>query len=104
MIRFTSKIRRGLILMRGLLIDSFDDSKPPTASIVKGWTAKDQREFNAAMAWLEQVEAQEGAKPSPTHYAIGDSGAECGRANVPLSSDRAEVDCPECRAAIGGGG
>ena len=54
--RFTSVVRRGLVLVRGLLLDSFDDNKPPSPAIVKGWTRRQQTEFNRAMAWIEQIE------------------------------------------------
>lgn len=55
-IKFTSKVKRGMVSIRSLLIDSFDDTKPPTTAIVAQWTKAQQREFNAAMEWLEQVE------------------------------------------------
>lgn len=63
-IRYTAKIRRGLEHMRGLLIDALDDSKPPASRIVSGWKQSVQREFNAAMEWIEQ-ETGVGAQEQP---------------------------------------
>lgn len=56
-IKFTRKVKRGLVLARGLLIDSFDPDTFTSAAQVRKWTKAQQREFNAAMAWLEQVES-----------------------------------------------
>mgnify|MGYP000971804966 FL=1 len=69
MIKFTSKVRRGLALARGLLIDSFDPDATPSARQVKSWKAKDQADFNAAMAWMEFVERQT-EKPVPPDTAV----------------------------------
>ena len=57
--RFTAPVRRGLVSVRSLLIDALDDNKPPASSIVQGWTAKEQREFNRAMEWMESLEETE---------------------------------------------
>ena len=69
MIKVTSKVRRGLALARGLLIDSFDPDATPSARQVKSWKAKDQADFNAAMAWMEFVEEQ-AEKPVPPDTAV----------------------------------
>lgn len=34
-------------------------------------------------------------------YTDGTSGAECGRANVPITADKAAVRCAECRGVLG---
>jgi hypothetical protein len=56
--KYTAKVRRGLALIRGLLIDSFDDRKPSTAVIVSGWKKAKQSDLNAALAWVEGVEVK----------------------------------------------
>lgn len=55
-IRFTSKIRRGLALVRVITLFSLDESKPPSRTVMKDWTKKQVDESNAALAWLEQEE------------------------------------------------
>ncbi len=56
-IKFTSKIRRGLALVRIVAIFSLDESKPPSRTVMKDWTKKQVEEFNAALAWIEQEES-----------------------------------------------
>lgn len=55
--KFTSRVRRGLASMRSLVIDALDDDKPPASTVVQGWKAGAQKDFNVAMAWLESLEA-----------------------------------------------
>lgn len=66
-VRFTKKVKRGLALARWLLIDSFDPDATPSDRQVKRWRRPDQQDFNAAMAWLEQVEADQ--KPQAAEVA-----------------------------------
>ena len=56
MVKHTAKVDRGLALMRSLLTDALDDSKPPASSIVAGWKKSAQADFNAAMEWIEYRE------------------------------------------------
>lgn len=56
-IKFTSKIRRGLALVRIVTIFSLDESKPPSRTVMKDWTKKQVEKFNAALAWIEQEES-----------------------------------------------
>lgn len=51
--RFTSVVRRGLADVRTLVVDSFDANKPPSNTVTSHWTKKRQREFNAAMDWID---------------------------------------------------
>lgn len=55
-IKFTHKVRRGMALARMLLIWSVDDSKPPTQSIIDGWSKALQSDYNTFLAWAEQEE------------------------------------------------
>lgn len=55
-IKFTSKIRRGLALMRMVNIAALSDDQPPPQRFMEKMTGKQQEEYNAAMAWIEQEE------------------------------------------------
>lgn len=55
-IKFTSKIRRGLALMRMVNIAALSDDQPPPQRFIEKMTGKQQEEYNAAMAWIEQEE------------------------------------------------
>lgn len=63
---YTSKIKRGLALVRMITMSAFDDSAPPAATIVERWTKKQRTEFNAALEWLEQEEDWESVKDAWT--------------------------------------
>ena len=70
MIRYTSKVRRGLVAMAELIDSAFDDSKPPVQTVTARWTKAKQAEFNLARDWVDQ----EAAESEP-----------CGAAGVPTS-------------------
>lgn len=73
-VKFTAKVRRGLIDVRALLIDSFDDDATPSRRQVREWPAKRQHDFNAAMAWLESIEEhlrREQVRPENMHKVRG---------------------------------
>lgn len=55
-IKFTSKIRRGLALMRMVNMAALSDDQPPPQRFMEKMTGKQQEEYNAAMAWIEQEE------------------------------------------------
>lgn len=55
-IKFTSKIRRGLALVRMVTMASLRDNMPPAQTIIDRWTKKQQAEFNAALEWMESEE------------------------------------------------
>lgn len=55
-IKFTSKIRRGLALMRMVNMGALSDDAPPPTRIMSKMTKKQEEEYNAAMAWIEQEE------------------------------------------------
>lgn len=59
--KFTSATRRGLRDVRALVLASFDDSAPPSATAVKAWTMKREREFNQALDWIDAKTAEGGA-------------------------------------------
>lgn len=69
--KFTRKVKRGLVLMRGLLIDSFNDDASPSRRQVASWPRKDQDDFNTAMAWLESIEAQQEAPQEEDQVQAG---------------------------------
>ncbi len=54
--KFTSKVRRGLALMRSLVASMMDDRQPPPAEIVRKWPKRYQQDFNAALEWIEENE------------------------------------------------
>lgn len=53
-IKKTRRVKRGLAAMRELLLAGFDSNMPPSDTIVKTWKKSKQRDFNAAMDWIEQ--------------------------------------------------
>lgn len=55
-IKFTSKIRRGIALVRMVAMASLSDDMPPSKTIIARWTKKQQAEFNAALEWMESEE------------------------------------------------
>jgi hypothetical protein len=61
-IKFTSKIRRGLALMRMVNISALDTDGIDPMKFPKAMTGKQQEEYNAAMAWVEQEEDWEAVK------------------------------------------
>lgn len=61
-IKFTAKVKRGLALMRQLIIDSYDHDASWPDSIVDKWRKPQVAEFNAAMEWVAQVDAAREAK------------------------------------------
>lgn len=56
--KFTRKVRRGLCLVRRLMLDVCDDSKPPAATIVAKWPRRWQDDYNAAVDWMASVEVE----------------------------------------------
>lgn len=54
--KFSRKVKRGMVLARGLLVDSFNPDAMPSDRQVRTWTRKAQADFNAAMVWMEWVE------------------------------------------------
>lgn len=52
-VRFTAKVRRGLVLVHQLMLDAFNDDKPPVGTIVGRWKKSQRSDFDAAMAWME---------------------------------------------------
>lgn len=54
--KLTRKVRRGLALMRGLLLDAFDESAPPAGATTARWPKYLQDDFNSGMAWIEANE------------------------------------------------
>ena len=65
MIRYTSKVRRGLAAMAELIDSAFDDSKPPVQTVTAKWPRAKQAEFNLARDWVDQ----ETAEPEPCEAA-----------------------------------
>lgn len=61
-VKFTRKVKRGLVLMHGLMIDTLGDG-PIAQFTVSKWPRPMQHDFNAAMAWLESIEAATEPKP-----------------------------------------
>lgn len=61
-VKFTSVVRRGLVLMRGLADDSLDDNKPPGSTIVAKWTNPQLFAYRQAGKWIDQ-ETQKEEKP-----------------------------------------
>lgn len=55
-IKFTSKIKRGLALMRMVNLGSLSDDAPAPTRIMAKMSKKQQDEYNSAMAWIEQEE------------------------------------------------
>lgn len=55
-IKFTSKIKRGLALMRMVNLGALSDDAPPPTRIMAKMSKKQQDEYNSAMAWIEQEE------------------------------------------------
>ena len=55
-IKFTSKIRRGLALMRMVNMAAVSDDAPPHTRLFSNMTKTQEAEYNAAMAWIEQEE------------------------------------------------
>lgn len=75
-IKFTSKVKRGIVLARGLLIDSFDSDATPSDRQVRGWTRAQERDLNAALAWMEQVESD--TTPAPAQEVFDTLAAAIG--------------------------
>lgn len=59
MTKFNGKTRRGLALMRGLLIDALTPGGISAHKTVRTWPRAQQRDFNQAMTWLEELEERE---------------------------------------------
>mgnify|MGYP003337232186 CR=1 FL=1 len=55
-IKFTSKVRRGLGILRSLHIDAACDEKPPMSTALAKLKAPQVSDYNAAMAWIEANE------------------------------------------------
>jgi hypothetical protein len=61
-VKLTSKVKRGLVLARTLTLNALSPDEAPGFTTVRTWTRKMERELNAALAWMEQVEADLAAK------------------------------------------
>lgn len=55
-IKFTAKVKRGLSILRTLMIDAIDDRKPPMEKMLQDLTAPETSDYNAALAFIEQCE------------------------------------------------
>lgn len=55
-IKFTSKVRRGLALVRMVQMVSLRDDMPPVQTFTSRWTKAQQSDYNAALEWMEQNE------------------------------------------------
>jgi len=55
-VKMTSVTRRGLGMVRSFLIDAADDSKAPLYTVLGRLPKIAAKEFNQALAWLEQNE------------------------------------------------
>lgn len=89
--KFTRKVRRGLCLVRRLMLDVCDDSKPPAASIVAKWPRRWQDDYNAAVDWMAsvEVEPEEPRRPISTRGA----GAQLARSQRPQPRPGRCADC-----------
>lgn len=58
--QFTSKVRRGLALVRYLAISAQRPYMPMGYTIVEGWSAAQRSDYEAAMKWIEQEERDAG--------------------------------------------
>ena len=54
--KFTSKVRRGLALIRMLTLNACDPDKAPGFTTIKSFKKSQESDFNAAMAWMEANE------------------------------------------------
>lgn len=70
-VKFTAKVKRGLVTMRAVVLDGLDPSASPLRWARKKWTRAEERDFNAALAWMEQVEDDLAAQAAPAPVAIG---------------------------------
>lgn len=61
-VKLTGKVKRGLVLARGLILDSLNPDASHGYITVGKWKRSDERDLNAALAWMEQVEADIAAK------------------------------------------
>lgn len=68
-VKCTAKVKRGLVLVRGLTLDALNPDAAPGFTTVRKWKRRQERELNAALEWLEQVEADLDAKTAPAANA-----------------------------------
>lgn len=61
-VKLTKKVKRGLVLCYGLLMDSFDDDATPSRRQAAQWTRRQGGDYNAAVDWLAQVVADDNAR------------------------------------------
>lgn len=83
-IKFTSKIRRGLALLAE--IATLTEDQPPAFTVMSRWTLKQQREYNAALDWIEQVNkpaATVGRDPTAEEAAMAAAAIGYAPANAP---------------------
>ncbi|MCC6425670.1 MAG: hypothetical protein IT435_02495 [Phycisphaerales bacterium] len=55
-LRFTSKIRRGLALVRMIDMAAQREDMAPVPALLARWPKRAVDEYNAALAWIEQEE------------------------------------------------
>jgi hypothetical protein len=69
-IKFTSRVRRGLALVAKIATLTEDDA--PGFTVTSRWTLTQQREFNLALDWIEQQNAEPpvGRDPTPEESAM----------------------------------
>lgn len=114
-IKFTAKVKRGLVIMSQLNVDAANDRKPPIATILASMRASDTSDYNAARAFVEQCEQElinvreaairrRGETKHTACFQDGRDGSTCGRVNNTLTRDRSQVGCAECLARIDEGG
>lgn len=54
-LKFTVRVKRGLTRMRDLTLKSFDPSEPPSETQIKRWRASERADYEAALAWVDQI-------------------------------------------------
>lgn len=58
-VKFTSRVRRGLALVKYLAEASMNNDLPPAETIMARWTRAQQADYRQAIEWIEQESATE---------------------------------------------
>lgn len=62
-IRYTIVVRRGLALIREAMLALGDERRPPFETWIQGLSAKQAREWNTALMWIEQETSERKGTP-----------------------------------------
>ncbi len=89
-VQLTGKTKRGLVILKSLVLASMDDSQPPTATLFNRLPASEREAAANAMVWIDQ-QAARGARglPATTNAdKVADAGGRSGE--VPKGYDRSD--------------